>query len=121
MLTDSCAVVRRTPGAFNPGTGGYAPPSDAAIYAGPCRVEPLSGVAPEAQVGQEAVVERGKRVFLPVDEVGPTVEDVLTMTSAEDVSLIGREMVIRDVAADHSPLSAVAARWVICEDFVEGP
>lgn len=121
LLTDTCAIVRRTPGAFNTGTGNYAAPSDAAIYSGPCRVSPLSGLTSRVTVGEEAVINQSKWVFLPPEATGPTIEDVVTVMTSEDTTLVGKEMVVRDVAAQHSPLTAAAARWLVCEDIREGP
>lgn len=121
LLTDVCSIVRRVPGAFNSTTGGYAPPTDTPVYSGVCRIAPLSGIASRVQVGEEAVIDRGHWVFLPPDATGPKVEDVVTMTEAEDSTLVGREMVVRDMAAEHSPLTATAARWLVVEDIQEGP
>jgi hypothetical protein len=120
LLTDVCSVVRRVSGAFDPGTGGYGPATDTPIYSGVCRIAPLSGIASRLQIGEEAVIDRGKWVFLPVDATGPKVEDVVIITEAEDADLIGRQMTIRDVVSDHSPITEVGARWLVCEDIQEG-
>jgi hypothetical protein len=120
LLTDTCSVVRRVPGAFNPTTGGYAAPSDTPVYSGPCLFQPLSGVASRVQVGEEAVIDRGWWVFLPPEATGSKVEDVVTALTAQDPALTGREMVVRDAAAMYSPRTPAAARWLVVEDIQEG-
>jgi hypothetical protein len=120
LLTDTCRVVRRAPGAFDPATGNYAAATDTEFYNGACRVEALSGAA-RVVIGEEAVIQGGYRVFLPFAETDPKPEDVVIVTVSEDAAMTGRELIVKEAAASSSPLSDISARWLICEDIQEGP
>jgi hypothetical protein len=120
LLTDTCSIVRRTQGAFNEGTGQYGAPTDAPVYSGVCRVAPRNVQAPRVVVGEEAVIDRSQWVFLPQSTVGVKPEDIVTVTASEDPDVIGREMTVKDTAAEHSPVTSLAARWLVCEDIQEG-
>jgi hypothetical protein len=122
LLTDRCRVVRRAGGTFNDTTGNYGPPTDTEFYNGVCRVESLSGQsANRVVVGDEAVVAKGYRVFLPFTETDPKVEDVVIVTTSEDAQMVGRELVVMEAGAAASPLSDMSVRWLVCESHQEGP
>jgi hypothetical protein len=120
LLTDTCSVVRRTPGAFDPGTGAYAPSTDTGVYAGPCRVDSLAGAA-RVRIGEEAVIQSGYWVFLPPDSDDPMPEDVVIVTASEDGNMVGRELSVKKNDANFSPNTTNAMRALLCEDFQEGP
>jgi hypothetical protein len=119
LLTDTCSVVRRTPGAFNPTTGAYGPSVDTSVYAGPCRYDSLSG-ATRVRVGEEAVIQDGSWVFVPPEATGPRPEDIVIMLTSEDASIVGRELTVKKNDANFSPNTANAMRALLCEDFQEG-
>jgi hypothetical protein len=121
LLTDTCTIVRRTQGVFNESTGQYGSPTNTSIYSGVCRVAPLSGIARRVRVGEEAVIDRAQWVFLPFSATGVKPEDIVTITASEDPDVIGREMTVKDTAAESSPVTPQAARWLVCEDIQEGP
>jgi hypothetical protein len=120
LLTDTCRVVRRTAGAFDPGTGGHGAATDTEFYNGPCRIEALSA-ADRIVIGEEAVIQGGYRVFLPFAETDPKPEDVVIVTASENAAMVNRELVVVEAAAASSPLSDISARWLLCEDIQEGP
>jgi hypothetical protein len=125
LLTDSCAILRRTQGTFNTTTGDYGTATDTEVYAGPCRIAPVfsprgTGIRRD-QLGDEAVVDRSRWEFLPFVATGVQVEDIVSVVNSEDADIVGRELTVKDVAAEPSPVSGQAARWLICEDFQEGP
>lgn len=119
LLTDTCDVVRRTAGTFNTTTGNYDAPAVTTLYSGACRVDSLSGAA-RIQVGEEAVIQSGYWVFLPVAATGPQPEDIVIIISSEDGNMVGRELVVKTNDAAHSPNSANAMRALLCEAFSEG-
>lgn len=121
LLTDTCTIVRRAQGAFNSTTGQYASPTDATIYSGPCRVAPRSNEAGRIVVGDEAVIDRSQWVFLPLSATGVQVEDIVKVTASEDADVVNREMVVKDRAAEMSPVTLAGARWLVCEDIQEAP
>jgi hypothetical protein len=120
LLTDICRVVRRTGGAFNDVTGLYGPPTDGEFYNGPCRIEALSASGNRVVVGDEAVVDRSIRVFIPFAETDPRPEDVVIVTASEDAAMVGKEFVVVEAAGAASPLTDMAARWLVCEIHQEG-
>jgi hypothetical protein len=120
LLTDRCRVVRRVAGAFNDTTGAYGPATDTEFYNGPCRVEALS-TGNRVVIGDEAVIDRSIRVFIPFAEVDPKPEDVVIVTTSEDSAMTGKELVVVEHAAASSPLSDMAVRWLVCERIEEGP
>lgn len=125
LLTDTCSVVRRTAGAFDPGTGTYPPASETTLYSGSCRVDAMSGAgrvgSSRVNVGEEAVVRNDFLVFLPPDEDTAKPEDIVIVISSEDGAMVGRELVVKANDAAYSPNSATAMRALLCEDFQEGP
>lgn len=120
LLVDACSIQRRTGGTFDPGTGTYGPGGGTTIYAGRCRVSPSPSMGQRVQVGEEAVVDQARWVFLPREATGVKVEDIVEVTASEDPDIIGRELTVKTVAAEPSPTSALEARWLICEDIMEG-
>lgn len=121
LLTDTCTIVRRARGAFNTITGAYAASTDTPVYSGACRVAPRQVEASQVVVGEEAVVDRSQWVFLPTTATGVKVEDIVKVTASENADIVNREMVVRDTAAEHSPVTSAGARWLVVEDLQEGP
>lgn len=122
LLTDTCRVVRRTGGTWNDTTGTYGPSTDTEFYSGVCRVEALSGQqGNRIVVGDEAVIDRSIRVFIPFSEIDVKPEDVVIIAASSDAAMVGKELVVVEAAGAASPLSDIAARWLVCEFVQEGP
>jgi hypothetical protein len=121
LLKDTCQILRRTPGAFDPNTGSTGAAGSTTIYTGACRVAPVSGMAGRVQVSEEAVVNRDQYVFLPFSATGIKSEDIVKVTAHEDADMVNKEMTVRTVSAEASPLTSLAVRWLIAEEIQEGP
>lgn len=118
LLTDTGTIVRRAQGAFDPVSGTY-PVNDTEVYSGACRVAPF-GQGQRVRVGEEAVIDQGQYVFLPLSATGVKVEDIVKVITSRDADMVNREMTVRYVAAEHSPRTEKGARWLVCEDVREG-
>lgn len=82
---------------FNPSTGEMA--ADATpelIYDGICRITPTKGDR-EIAVGDEIVVLRDTDFYLPFNAPLPIVDDLITVTTAVDLALVGRVFRITNV------------------------
>jgi hypothetical protein len=124
LLADTCSVVRRSGGTWNDTTGTYGPGTDTALYAGPCRVDSISGAmggAGRIRIGEEAVIQSGYWVFLPPEVIAPKPEDVVIVTASEDGNMVGRELIVKKNDANFSPNTANAMRALLCDDVQEGP
>jgi hypothetical protein len=123
LLTDTCQVLRRTPGAFDPATGSTGAAGSTTVYTGACRVAPVAvvGRAGREVVSEEAIVNRDQYVFLPFTATGIKSEDIVKVTAHEDADMVNKEMTVRTVSAEASPNTSAAVRWLIAEEIQEGP
>jgi Family of unknown function (DUF6093) len=109
-FTDSC-VVKRTnlPVTLNPTTGVYEP-TFTTIYTGGCQVRPKTAM--DADYGQQLVVVFDHVISIPWDEDGPTVNDMVDVTSTQDGKLTGKQFIVRGIPTD----SLITHRILLCQD-----
>lgn len=112
-LPDECRVVRRAQGAFDAEDGTHDDSADAEIYEGPCRAVAWPGVTRRVVVGEQVEVLSSYWVTLPNAAVGLRTDDIVIITASADPDLVGREMVVRDIAQS----SIAADRRLVCEDL----
>lgn len=84
-------------GGFDVNTGRMASdPNPTLIYDGICRITPTRGDR-EMAVGDEVILLRDTDFYLPFSAPLPIVDDLITVTTAVDLTLVGRVWRITDV------------------------
>lgn len=117
-MTDECRISRpgTGPGSVDDDTGVFTPDGAPVLYAGICRVKPLTGQRAgntAAQAEDRMVAITGMFVSIPISAVHLLVDDrVLITASALDPGLVGRTMRVTDVIAG----SQITARRLLCEE-----
>jgi hypothetical protein len=101
------------PGAYNEGTGKTDPPARVPIGGAlPCRIQPRAAADRIARVGDQLLTLRGYLVTLPHDAPDILVDDLGTVTAADDALLVGRVLKVLDVVY----ASEQWERDLTCED-----
>lgn len=96
FMIDRCQVERATGRTFDPNTGVESVGTPTLIYEGQVRITPTRNRG-EAVVGEETVHWRDTDFYLPLDAPQLRVDDLLTVTNAQDVRMNGRVFRITDV------------------------
>jgi hypothetical protein len=113
FFPDSCTISRPGRGAFNAQTGIH-PPTEASVYEGDCRVMPWPDMGRRVVAREDLVIQRSFWVSLPTPAEGIEKDDVVEVTDSADGELVGRRLVVRDVARG----SLVVGRRLICQEVV---
>lgn len=98
LMVDACTIRRVTSSATDPNTG-VITPTYTTIYGGKCRVQQAQALGEARQAGEAHLVMLRLEVQLPMTVTGLAEADEVTITaSAHDPDLVGRVMLIRDLA-----------------------
>lgn len=113
-MVDTCTIVRPSgEPSWDPTTGTYTDPPTTVMYAGPCRVKPVSRDRGNTEQGVREVTTSRYDVALPHDTPYTLViGDRLTVTASTDGWLIDRPLMVTGVGLG----SSRTARWVSVED-----
>ena len=110
-FTDTLTARRIVGFALNDTSGiNEATYGDPPQYSGPGLVRPKGPAS--TQVGQEQIEERGYLVVLPYTANGVGIDDVITVDTSNDASLVGKELVVSNVQRD----SYLTARKLDCTE-----
>lgn len=103
---------------FEPETGNYVKPAPILVYDGKISVSDQTSNNTGGQQQQGAVPATWQRwlVKLPLDSPEIAVGDVVTVTAARDVTLIGRRFVVRDAGGGTFKIT----RKLACERWAPG-
>lgn len=116
-MTDTKCTVRRKTGAVthDPDTGQVVPEYDILLTNQPCRVQTRGFWGERRDVGQDGVVQWTQEVQFPLSVTVLEVNDEVEITaSVNDPTLIGRQMLVRDL--NHK--THATARRVLCTMIV---
>lgn len=114
---DSCSIVRESVAqtSFDVVTGAYTIPAGSAVYAGKCSLRDQSTSSLGGQLQQGAVPATLQRWICKIPLASPEVKvgDVITITAARDVTLVGQRFVVRDIGGGTFRLVKTLAveRW----------
>lgn len=110
-----CTITRAGtgPGTYNESTGKTDPPAPTPVgTAQRCRVQARAATDRVAKVGDQLLTLRGYLVSLPHDAPDVHVDDLVTITAADDALLVGRVLKVLDVVY----ASEQWERDLTCED-----
>ena len=114
LMTDTCTITRANgEPTYNPSTLTYTTPTPTTVYTGKCRVKPsvLSGNT-TVQAGEERVALWPFSISVPFSATDVELDDIVTVTSSADASLVGRPLRVRSIARGTN----VTARRLDCEE-----
>lgn len=111
LMVDECVIRRRV--GETTGPGGVVTPIYEQRYAGRCRVQQPTMLAQPQRPGEAQVLALRLEVHVPMAVTGVQVGDEVEITaSAHDPDLVGRVLIIRDLA--HKSLAS-ARRFGVVE------
>lgn len=113
LMLDACTITRNDGDpVFDSTTGTYSQPTTP-IYTGKCRVKPsvLSGNT-TVQAGEERVALWPYSVSVPVAVADVRLDDIVTVTTSADASLIGVTLRVRSIGRG----TFITARRLDCEE-----
>lgn len=96
-MVDSCVIRHRAGESVDPFSGTITPTwSD--LYAGKCRVQQRPAQSQQHDAGEDYQLQLRLEVQVPMSVVGVEVGDQITITVSQDPDLVGRVMLVRDLA-----------------------
>jgi hypothetical protein len=97
-LNGSCVIDRPgAPASLDPATLQYGAAASTRIWAGPCRVQALARAQAKAGFAELDLTTKHYQVVVEWQAV-VQVQDVVTVTDADDPTLVGRKMRVLDVS-----------------------
>lgn len=96
-MVDAC-TIRRVTGKTTNSVTGVVTKTHATLYTGKCRVQQQRALAEQRDVAEDRVLLLRLEVQLPVSATGLRTSDEITITASRDADLVGRVLLIRDLA-----------------------
>lgn len=98
LMVDAC-LIRRATGGEGSDDDGNVVKEYTDLYAGRCRVQQRTGQATQADAGEDYLLLLRLEVHLPMGVTALKVGDEVTITASQhDPDLIGRVLLVRDLA-----------------------
>jgi hypothetical protein len=113
LMADTCTVTHPGRGTTDPVTGHYDPDAGKPVYEGKCKVQSHGGIGAENTSLGSIVVSTMMRVDFPIGTTGLSVNDIVTITVSDDVTLLGARF--RLVSQESRKTFATAMRWNVKE------
>lgn len=110
FMTDRCTIASATSVEFDADTEHDVETDGAELYDGKCQVRPV-GADTVLEVGDAPLSIESIIVRLPVETVGISINDVVTVTRSDDPLMIGRALRVRAVLGG----TGAASRNLYCE------
>lgn len=107
LMTDRCTVSVPDGVTVDPDTGVSAP-NRSEVYSGVCKVQSTAGTRSDSETGT-MVEEWGQRVDFPWNTKGLHSDMLVSITSSDDASLVGRRF--RLTSPESLKTYATAQRW----------
>lgn len=98
LMVDACQITRRSTQTTNPDTG-VITQNYSVIYTGICRIQRRTMFDRPHSSGEAYVYMLAVEVQLPISAIGPTTEDIVTVTTATyDPDLLSRVFTVRGLS-----------------------
>lgn len=118
LMADTCTVTHPGRGTTDPVTGHYNPNAGNPVYKGKCKMQSHGGIGAENTSLGSIVVSTMMRIDFPVGTTGLSVNDIVTITDSDDVTLLGARF--RLVSQESRKTYATAMRWNVKEVSLNG-